>query len=162
MDVGKIDLEAMIIRGGVFVNIEGSNPKEILEDAVATIPLPPGTDRPKLLSAMLEREELMPTAVGRGIAIPHPRHPVLARNEDQLLSVCYPSQPIDYHALDRKPVFVLLILLSAQPRSHLQALSRISNLCQREEFLRLLESKPDARELAEYVRKAEESWHSTP
>jgi nitrogen PTS system EIIA component len=160
MDAGKTDLEAMIMRGGVFVNIEGRNPKEVIEDAVATIQLPPGTDRAELLTAMLEREELMPTAVGRGIAIPHPRQPVLARNEDQLLSVCYPAEPIDYHALDRKPVFVLLILLSAQPRSHLQALSRISNLCQRDEFLHLLESKPNARELAEYIRKAEESWRS--
>jgi nitrogen PTS system EIIA component len=160
MESGRIDLEALVRKGGIFYDIGGETPKAVLKNAVEKIRLPAEVRREAVLSAMIEREDLMPTAVGHGIAIPHPRNPLIPLPEDQLISVCFLKDPIDYKALDKSPVFVLFILLSAQARLHLQILSRVSYLCQREDFLSLLQGKPKPEELLAYIKTAQESWLS--
>ncbi len=155
---GTEGLAKRINRGGVYYNLGGDDPVAVLRSIVQTASLPAGLDRESLLLAVLERETLMPTALGDGIAIPHPRSPLLSREEDERVAVCFPRRPIPYAALDRKPVFVLFLILSADTRSHLFTLSELSFLCRRTDFRDHLAGKPSREELAEWVARAEESW----
>lgn len=153
-----VDIKALIDKGGVYYNIVGSNPAETLADAVRTVQVDEGINKDELLKAILMREELMPTAVGSGIAIPHPRNPLVMREEWQQVSVCFLQDPVDFKALDRKPVSTLFLLLSATPKLHLQILSQLSYLCQREDFLELIAQKPGKKELLAFIERAESSW----
>ena len=77
----------------------------------------------ELLSEILKREELMSTAVGRGIAIPHVR---LSSVSDLVMAVGVCRTPIsDFQTVDDKPVN-LLIMIAAAYNQHTYYLQTIS------------------------------------
>jgi Phosphotransferase system mannitol/fructose-specific IIA domain (Ntr-type) len=153
-----VSLADLIERGGVYYNIAGSNPVEALSEATRAMSLPKGLDRDSLLTAVLEREALMPTALGHGVAIPHPRNALVSDPAAQRVAVFFLKSPIAYNALDRKPVSVLFLILSADAKSHLGTLAAISHLCQGADFLEFLARRPSKEELVERIAKAEAAW----
>lgn len=155
----EIGLIELVRRGGVYYNVAGNSPAEVLADAVATVPVPAGVDRGALLKALVEREGLMPTGVGLGIALPHPRTPIVSSAEHAFVSVCFLRQPVDWKALDGKPVETLFLIVSATTKHHLRAMSRISFLCQQESFQELLRSRASREQLIEAIGAAERTWN---
>jgi nitrogen PTS system EIIA component len=153
-----VSLAKLIERGGLYYNIAGSNPVEVLNEATKAMVLPKSLDRESLLTAILEREALMPTALGHGVAIPHPRNAMLTDPSAQLVAVFFLTSPVAYNALDRKPVTVLFMILSADARSHLATLAAVSHLCQNHEFLEFLAKRPSKEELVARIAQAEASW----
>ncbi|HTX72133.1 MAG TPA: PTS sugar transporter subunit IIA [Rectinemataceae bacterium] len=157
-----IALSTLIERGGVYYNIGGSSPAEALREGIKGLSLPKDVDRAALTKAVLEREALMPTAIGNGVAIPHPRNPIIFKAADQRVSVLFLKTPIPYDALDGKPVSVLFLILSSEAKSHLSVLASLTHLCQRRDFLELLADRPSTGELAGFIRAAEDSWKAAP
>jgi PTS system nitrogen regulatory IIA component len=153
-----VSLADLIERGGVYYNIAGSNPVEVLNEATKTMALPKSLDRENLFTAILEREALMPTALGHGVAIPHPRNSMLADPGAQRVAVFFLKSPVAYNALDRKPVTVLFLILTADARSHLATLAAVSHLCQSPDFLEFLVNRPSKEELVARIAEAEASW----
>ncbi|PJA96177.1 MAG: hypothetical protein CO129_07900, partial [Ignavibacteriales bacterium CG_4_9_14_3_um_filter_34_10] len=137
----KISLARLIETNGIVENISGSSVHEVLQNAVDKIKTPDDLSKNDIISALISREELMPTAIGKGIAIPHPRNPIITNPKNASVSVCYLETPLSFSALDNINVHTLFILLSASPKMHLEILSRISFLCHQENFLNLLKSK---------------------
>ncbi|QQO09663.1 PTS sugar transporter subunit IIA [Breznakiella homolactica] len=152
------DIAELINRGGIHYGITGSGEKEILRSCIEKIHLPPSLDPEALLRAMLEREDLMPTSVGNGIAIPHPRSPLISNPDEQFVAVCFLKEDTDWKALDSKPVTTLILIVSASTKEHLQILSGVSFLCQQESFRRLLKDNAPGEEILAAVRAAEETW----
>ncbi|GAB1484501.1 hypothetical protein MASR2M78_33190 [Treponema sp.] len=152
------DLIELVDRGGVFYNLSGNTIEEVLADLISTVPIPKDLSSADLLQAILEREALMPTAVGRGIAIPHPRSPMISDPKEQFVSVCFLQKPIDWQALDGKPVGTLILILSASAKLHLRTLSRVSFLCQQPSFQHLLEQRASREELVAAIAAAERAW----
>ncbi len=157
---GAVSLSTLIERGGVFYNVGGSTAAEALREGIKGLVLPKGVDREALATAVLEREALMPTAIGNGVAIPHPRNPIISDPAEQRVAVFFLKTPIAYEALDRKPVSILFLILSAEAKSHLAVLASLSHLCQRRDFLELLADRPSTEELTAFIKAAEESWRS--
>lgn len=155
---GIVSLAGRIERGGVWYNIAGRTPEECLRGACAALSLPPGLDRGAILKAVLEREALMPTGLGLGMAIPHPRSPLITDESLERVPVFFLQAPVAWEALDRKPVSVLFLILSAGARSHLALLAALSHLARREDFQALLSTRPSREELADFVRRAEAAW----
>jgi PTS system nitrogen regulatory IIA component len=155
---GMVDIKRLIERGGVYFNVKGENPDAAIADAIESIHLPPEISRETLKNAVLEREALMPTAIGNGISFPHPRNPIIAREELQRIVVCFLKSPVNYRALDKKNVFVLFFIISATPKYHLQILSQLSYLCRMESFQDLLRQKPSKEEIVEFIERAEKTW----
>jgi nitrogen PTS system EIIA component len=153
-----VSLAELVDRGGVYYNIGGANPVEALNEATKAMSLPKDLDRENLLTAILEREALMPTALGHGVAIPHPRNSMLAEAESQRVAVFFLKTPIAYNALDRKPVSVLFLILSFDAKSHLATLAAISHLCQNSAFLDFLAKRPSKEELVGRLADIEASW----
>jgi PTS system nitrogen regulatory IIA component len=153
-----VSLADLIERGGVYYNIAGSSPVEVLNEATKAMALPKSLDRESLLIAILEREALMPTALGHGVAIPHPRNSMLSDPGAQRVAVFFLKSPVAYNALDRKPVTVLFLILSADARNHLATLAAVSHLCQSPDFLGFLAKRPSKEELVERIAEAEASW----
>jgi PTS system nitrogen regulatory IIA component len=157
---GTVSLADLVERGGVYFNIAGSTPAECLAQALRTFQTPRGLDREALLKAVLEREALMPTGIGQGMAIPHPRSPLIAEESLQRVPVFFLQGPVAWEALDRKPVTTLFLILSAGARSHLAVLAAISHLAQRADFQALLATRPATGELVAFIRAAEASWEA--
>jgi PTS system nitrogen regulatory IIA component len=154
------NLIRLVERGGVYYNIPGVFPQDVLANLIATAPVPEAIDRADLLKAVLEREALMPTGVGNGIALPHPRNPLVSDPSAQCISIGFLQRPVDWNALDGKPVRTLILIVSASPKLHLRTLSRISFLCQQESFRLLLERRSSREEIVEAILAAEKEWNA--
>jgi PTS system nitrogen regulatory IIA component len=99
--------------------------------------------------------------VGRGIAIPHPRNPVVSAEGEELrqfTAIAFPASPVDWASLDGKPVHTVFLTVSASPKQHLSTLSKINFLCQQEAFYGLLQNQAPAEEIISAIREAESSW----
>lgn len=145
MDSGSpLDLPILIKKGGIFFDIDGDTPVEVIKNAVKIMPIPPEVNKDMVTLSLLEREEMMPTAIGKGIAIPHPRNPIIADIGNESVTLCLLKKPVDFKAADNEPVTAMFIILSANSKRHLQILARISNLCRQNDLIEHIRSKHSA------------------
>lgn len=129
--------------GGVFYGIKGGNVEEVLYSAVGVIENIPDDYAQELYQRLIQREELTSTGIGKGIAIPHPRTPMSDEMENSRIITCFLEKPVNFKAVDNKPVFVIFILLSCSPKSHLHLLSRLSFCVRDDDFISFMKSLPD-------------------
>jgi mannitol/fructose-specific phosphotransferase system IIA component (Ntr-type) len=107
-----------------------------------------------VLSAVQEREQVLSTGIGAGVAIPHGKTPHI----DQLvLAAGVARQPIEFDALDGAPVrlFFLLIGPESAAGAHVKALSRISRLLRRDRLRSELASAASAAEFLHVINRSE-------
>jgi PTS system nitrogen regulatory IIA component len=154
-----VSLTALIGRGGRFSHVPGDSAIEVIKNAATYLSLPLGITREELTYNLLEREELMTTAIGRGVALPHPRQPLITDPRNQMVAICFLKTPIDFQALDHVPVHTLFVILSADAHRHLEILSRISYLCHDDQFLDLLEKRVEMQEIVDYIMIKEMEWN---
>lgn len=154
-----VSLAELIGRGGVCSGLEASNPREAIEAASRIVSLPDSISRDELCRALLEREALLSTAIGRGIALPHPRNNLHFTPENQRVALFYLASPVDFAALDGLPVFALFMVLSADARSHLGVLAELAHLSRREDFHELLSKKPPVEKLRSWLEDYEAGWN---
>lgn len=152
------NLAGMLQRGGVYYDIPGGNPREILEAMAALLPKSPALDTGVLLEAMLEREALMSTGIGKGIALPHPRTPLLGEGGRPFVAIGFPARPIDWDTPDGSKVHTVFLIVSFSAKQHLNTLSHINVLCQQERFYSLVSKRASEETLVAAVREAEAAW----
>jgi PTS system nitrogen regulatory IIA component len=151
-------LAELIERGGVLYNVLGNTPQEILAGIINMIPAPQGIKKDDLLNAVLEREALMPTGIGKGIALPHPRNPVISGGKQQFVTVAFPACPVDWNALDGGMVHTIMLIVAASAKEHLHILSKLNFLCQQENFYHLLQGGASRDGITCFIREAERAW----
>jgi PTS system nitrogen regulatory IIA component len=130
-------------RGGVLYDLKGDDMETALKSAVDHLPVLTKTSKKELYRLLLERERLTSTGIGKGIAIPHPRDPLSDTLKNPLISTCFLENPVDFGAVDDRPVFVLFILLSQSIEIHLHLLSRFSFCVRDNSFVEFLKKSPD-------------------
>jgi PTS system nitrogen regulatory IIA component len=143
--------------GGVFSHLPGADKKEALHALVGVLPLPEGIDREAIFQLFLARESLTTTAIGGGIALPHVRNPVVLHVDQPIVTLCFLEQPVDFGALDDKPVQVLFSLICPTVRSHLRMLSRLSFALRDDRFRDAVMRQAAREEILEEVRRVEET-----
>ncbi|MDR2313369.1 MAG: PTS sugar transporter subunit IIA [Spirochaetaceae bacterium] len=148
---------SLLRRGGIYYNAPGSVPEDLLRWLIQTVPAA-DIDKDALLKAVLEREDLMPTAMGNGIALPHPRNPILEREEAQIAALAFLENGIDWGALDGRAVDTVILVVSASARIHLSMLQRITFFCRDGGFCALLQRRAPAEEIFDYIERGEKSW----
>lgn len=100
----------------------------------------PVSDPAEVLRAVREREEVLSTGIGSGVAIPHGKTSAVA---DLTLVAGVQPSGIDFEALDGRPVSLFFLLVGPESAAgqHVKALSRISRLLRRDSFrVRLTEA----------------------
>src|SRR5438128_7593543 len=112
--------------GGIYYELQDTTKEKALRALVAVLPLPDGVDRELLLRLFLAREASASTAIGGGIALPHVRNPIVLHVDRPLVTLGFLEKPVDFGALDGKPVQVLFSLICPTMRIHLQMLARLS------------------------------------
>ncbi len=119
-------LEDAIKAGGINYRVSGADKSAVLRSVVDLMPLGQDVDRQFLLQVILARESLGSTGIGDGIAIPHVRNPIVMHIPCPMITLCFLEQPIDFGAVDGKPVRTLFTLVSPTIKAHLHLLSRLS------------------------------------
>jgi PTS system nitrogen regulatory IIA component len=148
----------LLERGGIVHDVEGTTPAEAIRDLIGKIALPDHLDRAVLLNAVLEREDLQPTSAGHGIALPHPRTPLLTDEDEQFIAIGLTKNPLNWHALDGKAVRAVILIVSSSARCHLYTLSKLNFFCTQPDFLDLLFNRTLKEAVNRYVADAERAW----
>jgi nitrogen PTS system EIIA component len=146
--------------GGIFYRIEGDTKSSVLKSVVEHMRLPDGVDRDFLYRVMLAREELASTGIGDGIAIPHVRNPVVLHVSQPIISLCFLEKPVEYDALDGKPVHALFGIISPTLRAHLHLLSRLSFALRDEGFKSAISGQARREEILGEVARIEKTFAS--
>jgi fructose-specific phosphotransferase system IIA component len=107
-----------------------------------------------LKDAVWTRELTRTTGIGHGLAIPHGKCPGV---ESLAIAMGKPAQPMDFAAIDNKPVRLIILLASPPDRTsdHIQALAHISRLMTMEEFRQRIYQAASAEEIYELFRSQE-------
>jgi len=152
-----LSLRDAIERGGIFHGLAGDRREEVLQ-AVCELPgIPSRVNRRLLHQLLVAREALASTAVGEGIALPHPRDPVVVRVEKPVILLCFLSKPVDFQAMDRQAVRVLFTLLSPSVRIHLQLLAKLAFALHDEALKKLLRSAAPREAILERISALEQA-----
>ncbi len=114
-------------------------------------------DLEKVRDAVLEREKIMSTGVGKGFAIPHGKTNAV---NDILAAFGKTNHPIEYDSLDGHPVYLVFLLVGKDNlvSKHIKLLSRISRMMNKDEFREKLLKAKTSEEIFEIFRKEEENY----
>jgi len=139
----------------VSASVKGRNKNDVIEEMLSLISTSKKIlDFEKVRRAVFDREQVMSTGVGNGFAIPHGKSDAVT---DIVAGFGVTERPIDYDALDDKPVRLVFILIGKENMvgSHIKLLSRVSRLMNSETFRNTLLTLKTPDEIIETFRKEE-------
>ena len=111
-------------------------------------------EQDSIVEAILKREELGSTGLGRGIAVPHTKHPCV---NQPVGPVGVSPNGVDFQSLDGEQVHLFFMLISPpdQPSDHLRALENISKQLQDETFYRFLKQSKTSEDIQQILEEAD-------
>jgi mannitol/fructose-specific phosphotransferase system IIA component (Ntr-type) len=107
-----------------------------------------------IVAAIMKREELGSTGIGRGVAVPHTKH---ASVERLVGTVGVSEEGIDFNSLDGDKVHLLFLLISPpdRPGDHLRALENISRQLRDDTFCRFLKQARSPEDIRHLLDEAD-------
>ncbi|HWL10688.1 MAG TPA: PTS sugar transporter subunit IIA [Planctomicrobium sp.] len=112
-------------------------------------------DEEAIVSAILKREELGSTGIGRGVAVPHTKHPS-AQSMFATIAICHDG--LDFESLDGEDVFILFLLVSPpdRPGDHLRGLETITRHLKNDDFCKFLRQATTVEAVVDLLQEADE------
>ena len=137
-----------VVQEAIIPNVAAKDKEAVVREMVESLKATgylKGDDPEDVFKAVMKREALGSTGIGRGVAIPHTKHTCVNR---LLGTVAISSGGVDFDSLDGDPVHVFVLLISPHDRStdHLRALENVSRTLRDEMFvasLREAQAKDD-------------------
>ncbi|MEX0892780.1 MAG: PTS sugar transporter subunit IIA [Gemmatimonadota bacterium] len=139
----------------IKIPLEATSKDQLLRELVEVVINPDdGVSGEEILRAVAEREAVLSTGIGQGVAIPHGKSAALS---ELRIAAGRTSDPVDFDALDGRPVslFFLLVGPESEAGAHIRALSRISRLVRRDDVRERLLTAPDAAAFLAALHEAE-------
>ena len=140
-----------------IVDLKGETKEEIIAELVDSLANNDAiTDRDKVLQAVLEREKIMSTGIGDGIAIPHGKSDAVV---ELTAALGIHKRGVDFEALDGEPAFVFFLLVSPANVSgpHIKALARISRMLKNDGFKKKLIEAESSADIVSAIEEEEKS-----
>ncbi len=111
-------------------------------------------DRDSIIAAIMEREELGSTGIGRGVAVPHTKHSSV---DKPVGTVAVSKTGVDFDSLDGEKVMLLFLLVSPpdRPSDHLRALENVSRQLRDDTFCRFLKQSATAKDIQQLLEEAD-------
>lgn len=128
-----------------------------IEQMISGINFEKNVDRDIIVQLLKSREEMMSTAIGNGISLPHPRVPLMVGKNKPLINIFFPSQPLDLKSIDARPVHTIMLVISQTIRQHLSVLAHLSYLLSKETFRFALENRLPVKEIIDIISKIEDA-----
>jgi mannitol/fructose-specific phosphotransferase system IIA component (Ntr-type) len=104
---------------------------------------------------MIKREKEASTGMGKGVAVPHVKHKAV---KDVVAAIGLRSVGIDFSALDKQPVYSVILLVSPleNPDRHLQAMESVFTHLQKEKFRKFLRQCRTREQIRDLILEADE------
>lgn len=139
----------------VLPRLDAENKDEVLDKMVSSLEETVSNEElDKIREAVFEREKIMSTGVGKGLAIPHGK---AAGIEQTYAAFAILKEPVDYEAIDDQPVNMIFLLVGPQSSNslHIKMLSRISRLMNNSDFRKRLRECSSAEQIIEQFKSEE-------
>lgn len=146
-----------VSREAIRTNLAVDNKEQVIR-AMASALLEAGKisadQHESIVEAILKREELGSTGIGRGVAVPHTKHPSV---KELVGSVAVIESGVDFDSLDGEKVHLLFMLVSPpdRPGDHLRALENISRQLRDDTFCKFLKQSKEPGDVWQLLEEAD-------
>ena len=139
-ELGAADRDGVIRELVLSLAAAGALPQDAVEEVVA---------------ALIKREQNGSTGFGKGVAVPHVKHPKVQKMAG---TIGRSVNGVDFAALDHQPVYSVVLLLSPenQPQQHLQAMNIVFSNLQKDTFRRFLRQSKDRATIVDLLEEADQ------
>jgi fructose-specific phosphotransferase system IIA component len=146
-------LSEILSEKSIKIGLEVSSKQQLLEELLVM-----ASESGRIINSeqamaeIIQREKIMSTGIGNGIALPHAKTNAVSENVGALAIL---SNPIDYEALDSNPVNIVFMLLSKDNNVsfHLKLLSSISKMMNNPETKHNILNATSSKEILEIISK---------
>jgi mannitol/fructose-specific phosphotransferase system IIA component (Ntr-type) len=146
-----------VVRDAILPDLAATTKEGVIREMVESLRVAGqfrGTDPEDIVRAILKREFLGSTGIGRGVAIPHTKHAAVER---LIGTIAISRKGVSFESLDGEPVHVFVLLISPQdrPGDHLRALENVSRCLRDDNFVRALRGATTREEIIALLDRAE-------
>lgn len=117
-------IESALVNEAILTDLKGDK-DAVIKTAVEALAGPLKLNAAEIVAAVMEREKIMSTGLGQGVALPHAKVKGLKKFA---LSICRTAEEVDYGAIDGQPVRIVALLLSpdGKTKEHVQMIAEVT------------------------------------
>jgi len=150
-------LSDFIVADAVIPELKASTKEEAIREMVASLVQTGHVStehEPTIVGAIMKREELGSTGIGRGVAVPHTKH---ASVGSLIATVAISSKGLDFSSLDGEDVYILFLLVSPpdRPGDHLRGLETITRHLKSDDFCRFLRQSKTREHIVDLLKEVD-------
>jgi mannitol/fructose-specific phosphotransferase system IIA component (Ntr-type) len=152
-------LADFIVKDAIIPELEATERdgvlRELVNELAAAKAIAP-TDVDAVVKAIIDREKHGSTGFGKGVAVPHVKHPAIKK---RVGAIGRSTVGVDFAALDQAPVYSIFLLLSPpnNPDGHLQAMENIFRNLQEDTFRRFLRQSDTRQKIIDLLDEADQA-----
>jgi len=153
-------MSQFIVRDAILPRLTSTTKDEVIREMVQSLHDAgqfPNTDLEDVVRAVLRREQLGSTGIGRTIAIPHTRHPSV---QQVIGTLALSRQGVPFESIDGEDVHVLVLVISPQdrPGDHLRALENVVQTMRDDQYVRTLRACETRDQIWDLIHGARTAW----
>jgi len=152
-------LADFIVKDAIVPELKATNRDGVIRELVESLAAAKAisqADVPVIVKAIMDRERVGSTGIGKGVAVPHAKHAAIKK---QMGVVGRSPVGVDFSALDQAPVYSVILLLSPpnMPDAHLQAMEKIFRMLQEDMFRRFLRQSDTREKIFDLLEEADQA-----
>jgi len=147
-------ISALLDKHSFYYNCDFSE-ETYIPEMVNLLTLEKHVDKSIIIQLLKSREELMSTAIGNGIALPHPRIPLALGKDKPVINFFFPQRQLVLNSPDEKPVHTIILLISQTIKQHLSLLAHLSFLLAHEKLQEALKYSIEFEQIIKLIKEIE-------
>src|SRR5579872_4660254 len=150
-------LSDFVVREAILTDLKAATKEAAIRSMVESLAgsgSVKGGEQEGIIAAILKREELGSTGIGKGVAVPHTKHPSVDR---LVATIALSKEGVDFASLDGEDVYILFLLVSPpdRPGDHLRALENISRHLRNDNFCNFLKQAQTPQAVIDLLEEAD-------
>lgn len=148
-----------VIREAILPRLTASSKEDVIRQMVEGLRVSghlKSSETEGIIEAIMKREQLGSTGIGRGVAIPHAKHDSVER---LLGTIAIAPEGVDFDSLDNEPVHIFILLMSPKdrPGEHLRALENVTRHLRDDSFCRFLKQATTREAIWDLLTQSEQA-----
>jgi nitrogen PTS system EIIA component len=153
----QMKLTEFVVREAILPSLKATTKEEVIREMVGSLRSAgsvKAADEDAVVAAILKREELGSTGIGKGVAVPHTKHSSVERLS---AAVAISRSGVDFSSLDQEDVFVFFLLISPpdRPGDHLRGLENVSRHLKGQDFRSFLKQSSSTADIWDLLLEAD-------